>query len=272
MSDKDDSIFLKLIETIERLRGKDGCPWDRAQDMDSMRKNIIEEAEEVVEAIEDNNPDHVREELGDLLFLTLFITSIAKDKKWFNYRDVVEDSIKKLIFRHPHVFGDKKAYTKEDALVIWKKQKEAENKIKKPKKLSFDSIMIRLKELLPELQNLNIDIIIGIKRGGLVPSAILAYKLNLPLYFIELRLYEDKYMPKKMYDSPKLIEDLSPEIVKGKRILLVDDINNTGQTIDMAKEILYKHEVAHIYTFSIIGKNVDYYLFLKESCVRLPWL
>ncbi len=270
MQKKDDFGLTKLIEIIERLRGEGGCPWDRAQDLNSIRENIMEEAREVVDAIDEGDLDHLKEELGDLLFLVLFATSMAKEKGFFDYKNVVRGISSKLIYRHPHVFGNKSADTKEEALSIWKEQKNKGSKNIASKRIPFFSIMIKLEEKIPLLLNENFDVIIGIKRGGIIPSSILAYKLDLPLSFIGLRLYEDGLMPKRIYRNPEVLDIPPHDLLRGKRILLVDDIENTGDTIKKAKEIVFP-STKDVKTFSVIGKHTDYYLFLKEGCVKLPW-
>ena len=264
-------LFEELAKIIEKLRSKDGCPWDRAQTIYSVRENILEEALEVVSAIEQNDITNIKEELGDLLFLIFLIIQIAKESDLFTYNDVLEGAIDKLVYRHPHVFGKKEAKDEKEAISIWKEQKQKENKGKDivPKRLPFYSIMLKLKDILPTLKEERFDLIIGIKRGGLIPSSILAYKLDLPLNFIEVRLYEDGPMPKKIYEKPKIISIPTKEIIKNKRILLVDDIENTGETMDKAKELLLN--ASYIKTFAIIGKHTDYRLFLKEGCKKLPW-
>ncbi len=272
MKNEGELHFTELIEVVERLREKDGCPWDRAQTLDTIKENIVEEAIEVVAAIEEGDSEHVREELGDLLFLIIFAIEMAKEKDLFQYNEVIDSAIKKLIYRHPHVFGNEKADTEEDAISIWKKQKEKERGKEKGnlKRIPFFSIMEKLKRVIPLLQEEEFDLIVGIKRGGLIPSAILSYKLKLPLSFMEIRLYEDGPMPKKIYDEPKILEVPPLEIIKNRRILVVDDIENTGETMGKAIEVLSSGE-KEIKTFVIFGKHTDYYLFPKEGCVRLPW-
>lgn len=116
--------FEKLVNTHKKLR-KD-CPWDKEQDFDSLKKTVIEEANEVVEAIEKKDYDNLKEELGDLLHNILFIANIAEEKNLFAIKDVIEDIHSKLIRRHPHIFGNEKASTPEEAAKIWKKVKMAE--------------------------------------------------------------------------------------------------------------------------------------------------
>ena len=98
----------ELIAVIEKLRAPDGCPWDRAQTHSSLRPNMIEEAYEAVDAIDDNDMAHLREELGDVLLQVLLHSQIASEEGSFDIEDVAKELKDKLIHRHPHVFGDAK--------------------------------------------------------------------------------------------------------------------------------------------------------------------
>jgi len=120
----------KLKRLMERLRGPDGCPWDRAQSLGSLVPFIIEEAYEVVAAIDSGSPESLREELGDLLFQIIFCSQIAAESRQFSLADVIDSSHEKMVRRHPHVFGDKAASTPEEVLVHWAeiKKKEKEGK------------------------------------------------------------------------------------------------------------------------------------------------
>lgn len=94
-----------LRRLVAVLRHPGGCPWDGEQTHESIRRNFIEEAYEVAEAIDEKNPDHLKEELGDVLLQVLFHASIEEDAGRFDLDDVADGICKKLIFRHPHVFG-----------------------------------------------------------------------------------------------------------------------------------------------------------------------
>ena len=102
---KDCYKFEDLLRIMEILRAPDGCMWDREQDHHSIRRNFIEEAYEVAEAIDEASPAHLKEELGDVLLQVLFHASIEEDAGRFNLDEVADGICKKLIFRHPHVFG-----------------------------------------------------------------------------------------------------------------------------------------------------------------------
>ena len=98
-----------LRQIVALLRHPGGCPWDGAQTHQSIRRNFIEEAYEVAEAIDEGSPEHLREELGDVLLQVLFHASIEEDAGRFTLDDVADGICKKLIFRHPHVFGEGEA-------------------------------------------------------------------------------------------------------------------------------------------------------------------
>lgn len=115
-----------LIEIMAILRGPGGCPWDRKQDYYSIKSNIIEEAYEVVEALEKNDISAFKEELGDLLLQVVFESQIASEKNDFDLGDVTAGLIEKLIRRHPHVFADKKVSGSDEVLRNWEKIKETE--------------------------------------------------------------------------------------------------------------------------------------------------
>jgi len=97
--------FDSLINITSILRGENGCPWDRKQSPESMKKYIIEEAYETVQAIDDINKDELCEELGDLLFQVIFQAQMAKEQGLFDINDVINGICNKMIYRHPHIFG-----------------------------------------------------------------------------------------------------------------------------------------------------------------------
>ena len=119
--------FDALVETIWRLRQPDGCPWDREQTHASIARNMIEEAYEAVDCIEEGDVAHLREELGDVLMQVLLHAQIAADAGAFTIDDVVRELNEKLIRRHPHVFGEQAgAHDASEVLDIWDQVKQAE--------------------------------------------------------------------------------------------------------------------------------------------------
>ena len=115
-----------LRRIVALLRAPGGCPWDGAQTHESIRRNFIEEAYEVAEAIDEQSPAHLKEELGDVLLQVVFHASLEEDAGRFDLDDVADGICKKLIFRHPHVFGTAAADTSEEVLVNWEALKRQE--------------------------------------------------------------------------------------------------------------------------------------------------
>lgn len=118
----------KLVEVMEILRGPDGCPWDREQDYYSLKENIIEEAYEVVEALEKRDIDLLKEELGDLFLQVIFQAQIAHEIGDFDLGDISRILREKLIRRHPHVFADADVENSDEVLSKWEEIKKTENK------------------------------------------------------------------------------------------------------------------------------------------------
>ena len=116
----------ELIEVVARLRAPDGCPWDREQTHSSLRPNMLEEAYEAVDAIDDNDAPHLREELGDVLLQVLLHSQIASEANEFTLDDVAKELKEKLIHRHPHVFGTAKIDNADEVLKTWAKLKAEE--------------------------------------------------------------------------------------------------------------------------------------------------
>ncbi len=108
-----------LIDIVEILRSPGGCPWDREQDHKSIRRDFLEETYEVIEAINKDDKDLLLEELGDVLLQVVFHTQIEREKGTFQLSDVADGICKKMIERHPHVFGDVNAETSEQVLENW---------------------------------------------------------------------------------------------------------------------------------------------------------
>lgn len=124
--DKQQYDFDDLILLVEVLRSEQGCPWDREQDHHSIRKDLIEETYEVVEAIDTDDPVLLREELGDVLLQVVFHAQIEAERQVFDIHGVANDICKKLIHRHPHVFGEVSADTSEQVLSNWEQIKSEE--------------------------------------------------------------------------------------------------------------------------------------------------
>ena len=125
-----DDLFRELTEICARLRGPDGCPWDREQTLPDLARYIREEAEEVADAVKAGDPDAVAEELGDLLFNIVHAARIGEEEGTFDLARVIAGVRDKLIRRHPHVFGDAEAATTEEVLAHWNRIKAEEKRRK----------------------------------------------------------------------------------------------------------------------------------------------
>jgi tetrapyrrole methylase family protein/MazG family protein len=118
-----------LCRIVKILRGPDGCPWDRKQTHESIRQHVIEEAYEVVDAIDNDDIDNLIEELGDLLFQVVFHAEIGSEDGYFNLNDIVTNLCNKMYTRHPHVFGEVKAGNVDEALESWETSKQKEKNL-----------------------------------------------------------------------------------------------------------------------------------------------
>ena len=123
---KDSYTFEELRGIIADLRGEDGCPWDRAQTFESLKECLANEVQEVFEAVDAGDRENLCEELGDVLLQVVINSQIAEEEGSFTLDDVINGICRKMIRRHPHVFGDEKARTPEEALDLWKEIKRRE--------------------------------------------------------------------------------------------------------------------------------------------------
>ncbi|MDD3579988.1 MAG: nucleoside triphosphate pyrophosphohydrolase, partial [Desulfobacca sp.] len=122
------SALNHFLTIIRRLRGPGGCPWDARQTPDTLKTYVLEEAYELVEALESHQPKEIQEELGDLLLHIVFLSEIFRERECFSLTEVIEGISAKMVHRHPHVFGDAQVETIEDLRAIWEKAKAAEGK------------------------------------------------------------------------------------------------------------------------------------------------
>lgn len=120
--------FQQLVEIVKKLRGPDGCPWDKAQTHKTLTPYAIEEAHELEEAIENDDTENMKEELGDLLFQSVLHSEIARQNGDFDIDDVLQHLNHKMVSRHPHVFADTKVKDSDEVLVNWEKIKDSEKK------------------------------------------------------------------------------------------------------------------------------------------------
>ncbi|HEY5648823.1 MAG TPA: nucleoside triphosphate pyrophosphohydrolase [Nitrospiria bacterium] len=152
-----DSRFTELVEVMKTLRSPGGCPWDRKQTTETLKPFLLEETYEVLEALEEGDPDLVREELGDLLFQILFHSRIAEEGGEFHIEDVIRGTIEKMVRRHPHVFdaGEKTGKPGEkpsadEVLARWEEIKGREKKNRDRK-----SVLDGVPKTLPALMRAN---------------------------------------------------------------------------------------------------------------------
>ena len=128
LAEQHGQTYPSLVALMQRLLGDGGCPWDREQDFKSLRKYVLEEACEVIDAIDEGDMNHLQEELGDLALQVVFLGELARREASFGPDDVVRGIVEKLVRRHPHVFGDEVANTSEEVLQNWEQIKAEEKK------------------------------------------------------------------------------------------------------------------------------------------------
>ncbi len=138
--------FDRLVNIMATLRAPGGCPWDAEQTHKSLAKNMIEEAYELVDAIEADNAEAMMEELGDVLLQVVFHGTMAREAGRFTIEDVINTLCDKLVYRHPHVFGDGRAGDAEDVIRNWDRLKRRENG-----KQQRESILSGIPETMPAL-------------------------------------------------------------------------------------------------------------------------
>lgn len=143
---KDHYNVYDLFDIVRKLRAPDGCPWDKVQTHESIRKDFIEEVYEAVEAIDEKDTEHLREELGDVLLQVVFHCVLEYEKNSFTLDDVADDVCQKMILRHPHVFGNVTADTPEEVLKNWD-----EIKMKSKSQSKASEAMESVSKALPSL-------------------------------------------------------------------------------------------------------------------------
>jgi tetrapyrrole methylase family protein/MazG family protein/ATP diphosphatase len=137
--------FVELMKLIQTLRGPNGCPWDKKQTPEDVKAYLVEELYEILEAIDMDEKNMLMEEIGDMLFMILFLVNLYEEKKAFTLNDALKSIQRKMIHRHPHVFGSETVSSAEKVKTIWQLLKEKEGK--KPKKSFLDGIPANLPAL-----------------------------------------------------------------------------------------------------------------------------
>lgn len=148
MTESSGALFERLLDVMARLRGPDGCPWDREQTRTSLKAYLIEEAYEVLEAIESEQEAELEEELGDLLFQVVFHVQIARERGDFAMADLLRRLIDKMVSRHPHVFGDASVRTSGEALAQWESIKQREADVEGRRRSVIDGVPRAMPSLL----------------------------------------------------------------------------------------------------------------------------
>lgn len=133
-----------LVKILDTLLAPDGCPWDQKQTLVTIRMDLLEEACELIDAIESRNKEDIQEELGDVLFVVLFLLRLAEKEKIGTVKDIVSTICEKLIRRHPHIFEEKKDLTDDELLIQW-------DAIKKQEKKVLNHPLDRIPKALPSL-------------------------------------------------------------------------------------------------------------------------
>jgi len=141
----------ELVEIMARLRAEEGCPWDRKQTHDSLKRYLIEETAELLDAIDTQDDSAIKDELGDVLLNILFHAQIASEEKRFDIQDVARNTCEKMIRRHPHVFGDKTLDTAEDVATQWAQIKQVERASQTPENEPTPSAIEGVPKHLPAL-------------------------------------------------------------------------------------------------------------------------
>lgn len=120
--------FEELLSIADRLLGPDGCPWDREQTFFTLQPYLLEETHELIEAIDQENPTKIKEELGDVLYALIFIAKLGEKEGKFKLEESIQQVAEKLIRRHPHIFGDQKISSPDDVVKNWETIKRLEGK------------------------------------------------------------------------------------------------------------------------------------------------
>lgn len=232
-----------LIHIVELLRSKDGCPWDKEQTHLSIRMDFIEEVYETVEAIDFDSVPMLREELGDVLLQVIFHTQIEREKENFDFDDVVDEISKKLIVRHPHVFGDVNVSSTDDVLKNWdsikKKTKGQENYTETLKSVPkvFPSLL-RAEKLVKRAKRAGYDFY---SKKGLIEQINLSLnslseKDNISSSQIGEILFKVTYLSKQLgINAEEALKEYNDSFIKHFEKTEQDAISNGQATTDLEK-------------------------------------
>lgn len=211
--------FNDLVEVIKTLRSPDGCKWDMVQTHQSLKSSLIEESYELLNEIENDNVSGMREELGDVLLQVVMHSQIANDEGRFDINDVIDEITKKMIFRHPHVFGDKKVNNLDEAYDSFYKSKEIEKNY-----IGLADELNRIPKAFPALMK--------------------SYKLTKKLHKARPDIFKNSFENhmNKVYDE---IEKFKEAYVKNDRKMMENEFGDIlctvvslGQTLEIDSEIV----------------------------------
>jgi len=227
--------FHDLLQVMNTLRAENGCAWDKQQDHESLKKYLIEECYEVLEAIDDKDDDNIVEELGDVLLQVVFHAQIGKEEGYFNINDVIKGITNKMINRHPHIFKVAENKSPEQVLESWEKIKSLEK--------GFNSYTDTLKHVGKNLP--------GLMRASKVQQK--AAKVGFDFESVELAM-------------EKVIEELREvrDVYKGNnRVKILDEVGDlVFSTVNVARLLDIDPEFAVSYT---IDKFINRFAYIEEN-------
>ncbi|MDR4509968.1 MAG: nucleoside triphosphate pyrophosphohydrolase [Candidatus Brocadiaceae bacterium] len=247
MNKKEDKSFLLFRDTVElmrKLRSKEGCPWDREQSHASLKPHLVEEAYELIDAIDSENPDKLKEELADLFFHIMFHCQIASEKGEFDITDIMELCIDKMTRRHPHVFGNATANTPEEVIRQWEEIKKTE-KGNEERKFIVDG----LPKHLPALQKAQ-KLQKKVARAGFDWPSIQGVLAKIEEELAETKEAIQENQPGRMEEE---VGDLLFSVVNLSRFLKFDTENVLHKTIYKFVERFKKIETE----LASMGKDIE---------------
>lgn len=185
--------IINLLNTVEKLRSPNGCPWDREQTHKSLKENFLQEVYEAIDAIDEESPELLKEELGDVLLQLVLHSQIASENNKFNFNDVAGVINEKLIRRHPHVFSDTKVSSVDEVMSNWEKIKLKE----KPERVSYLSGITKAQPALMSALQISKK---AVKAGFEWPN----YELLKECFFSEINEFEEAV---NLEDKEKIEEE-----------------------------------------------------------------
>lgn len=237
---KERYTFEDFRNIIEILRSENGCPWDRAQTHESIRKNLIEESYEFIHEVDTKSKAGMCEELGDVLLQVLLHSQIAKDDNEFTIDDVIDGISKKMIFRHPHVFEKDRVENASEAYDIFKSRKDKEKKYKNKS---------------DEIAHIPEDF----------PALIKSYKLLSKLNKIQPEIWDDKFSSynEKVYEE---LEELKKAYESNDKDAMEDELGDVLMTVvSLGRTMGIDSEVALNRSFKKILNRVQN---IEEKCLK----